>query len=87
MAEPLPEMTELYAWTEIDPAGGEGVIVASLPFLRDMLGPLQHRRREMAERMRPVAELHQRRTGHKVRLVRFVRAETAEEPARELAAR
>jgi hypothetical protein len=79
MAEPLPEMDSIFAWTEIDPAGGEGVIVASLPFLRNMLGPLQHRRRDMAERMRPIAELHRRRTGHKVRLVRFVRAETVEE--------
>lgn len=79
MPDPLPEMHELFAWLETDPAGGEGVIVASLPFLRNMLGPLQHRRREMAERMRPVAELHRKRTGHRVRLMRFVRAETIEE--------
>jgi hypothetical protein len=70
-------MEAIYAWTETDLAGGEGVIGALIPTL-GAIGNLQSRRRDMAESMMSIAEGHKRSTGHKVRLVRFVRDETLE---------
>jgi len=63
---------------EVEPDGREGTIAAQLipggPVLT-----LQHRNRKIAETMRRSAELHKRRSGRPVRLVRYVRAETVEE--------
>lgn len=54
-------MEAIFAWTEEGPEG-EGVITT--------IGNL-----EVAQKLRPFAEAHQRATGHTVRLVRFLRDE------------
>lgn len=74
----MADMEHIFAWTEVDPEGGEGVIAAAIPMLGNMLGPLQHRDRRIAEMLRPVALAHQQKTGHIVRLVQFDRAVTVE---------
>lgn len=61
----------LYVWTE-EGNEGEGVIVAFIPPLGQM-GPLQSRRRDVAELLRPLAEGHRKASGNAVRLVRFER--------------
>ncbi len=73
----MSKMTSIYAWTGEDPEFGEGVIFTWIPLL-GMAGCLQHRRREIAEKFRPIAQNHAARTGHKVRFVRFDRAEELE---------
>jgi hypothetical protein len=72
----MTDLTELYTWTEVDPETGEGTICIILKGL-EHLGPvtLQARKREIADEMGKVAELHHRRTGHKVRLVRWTARE------------
>jgi hypothetical protein len=75
----MPDMDALYAWTEEGPEGKEGVIAAASGLLGPVVHLLQHRRREIAEQFRPIAEQHRQRTGHRVRLVRFARAEELEE--------
>jgi hypothetical protein len=73
----MKTMDHIYAWTEIDPQGGEGVIYTYIPML-GMGGNLQHRRREIVENFRGLAELHKKSSGHVVRLVKYDRAETLE---------
>jgi hypothetical protein len=70
-------METIYAWTEIDPDGGEGIIFAFIPAI-GMTGNLQHRNRNIVEAFRPIAKAHAKSTGHKVRLVKFARDETLE---------
>jgi len=74
----MSDMETLYAWTETDPEGGEGVIFAFIPAI-GIGGPLQHRNRRIIEnQFRLIAEKHAKSTGHKVRLVKFTRSETLE---------
>ena len=71
----------LYTWTEVDPEGGEGTILALAPALPGF-GPvnLVTRSREVAEGpMREIAIGHQRASGHRVRLVRWTHREDLEE--------
>jgi len=78
----MPDMEQLYAWTEIED-GYEAIIVTTFPGRsivrgsRDM--PLQHNRLDACERFREIALDHGRKTGHRVRLVRFDRARVVEE--------
>lgn len=74
----MPDMDAIYAWTEIDPDGREGVIITLIPIV-GISATLQSRRRDIAEKFRPLAQEHNKKTGHTVRLVKFVRAETLEE--------
>lgn len=74
----MSDMEAIYAWTEVDPISGEGVIAAIMPFLNNKIGNLQSRRLEVTKKMLPLAEAHRARTGHEVRLVKFTRAETLE---------
>lgn len=69
------DMRAIYAWTEVDDSGAEGVIAVMHPAMGHALILLQHRRPDIADGMRPFAEAHAARTGHRVRLVRFERAE------------
>lgn len=73
----MDDMEAIYAWTEFDPDGGEGVIITFIPML-GFNATLQSRRLDIAEKLRPVAENHQKTSGHVVRLVKFTRAETLE---------
>jgi len=70
-------MEAIFAWTEEGPEG-EGVITTILPFLGNRLGNLQSRKLEVARQLRPLAEAHQRASGHTVRLVRYLRDEVLE---------
>lgn len=70
-------IASLFAWTETTEHGYEGVIAAIIPPL-GTVGPLQHRKREIAEMLRPIAQRHRDKTGHIVRLVRFDRGEDLE---------
>lgn len=67
----------IWAWTDEDPGGGEGVILAFIPLL-GIPGNLQHRNRKIAEMFRALAYAHGERTGHTVLLVRFDRVEEVE---------
>lgn len=70
---------ELYAWVEVEPGGGEGIIAAII-MPEFGLSNLQHRNLDIAQnRMRKFAELHAKKTGRPVRLVKFVRTATVEE--------
>jgi len=71
-------MMELFAWLEVEPNGDEGQIVTMVPSI-GISGPLQSRNRKVAEKLRPIAEKHQKDTGRPVRLAYFVRADTFEE--------
>ncbi len=70
-------ITSIFAWTEATEQGYEGVIAAFIPAIGTM-GPLQHRKRHVAEMFRPLAQAHRRESGHQVRLVRFDRVEDLE---------
>ena len=75
----MTDMRAIYAWTEVDENGNEGVIMTMVPEL-GFSATLQHRRREVAaEYFKPYAEAHRQASGHRVRFVRFVRAEDLEE--------
>jgi hypothetical protein len=79
--EPGKDLTEIYTWTEVDPDGGEGTILALVPAM-PRLGPvnLVTRSRAIAEGpLREVALKHQRASGHRVRLVRWTHREDLEE--------
>ncbi|HJU20515.1 MAG TPA: hypothetical protein VJ770_29025 [Stellaceae bacterium] len=73
----MADVSEVWVWTAIDDRGEETFIVAQgvdgEPFI------LQRSQRAVAEAMRPAAEEHRRNTGHRIRLVRFSRAETVED--------
>jgi len=74
----MADMEAIYAWTETDPKmGEEGVIAAISRGGFNLL--LQHRDKGIALRFRNLAQAHAKATGHKVRLVKFTRAETVEE--------
>lgn len=66
MAEPY----ECWCWVERDATDREGVIAVVMPSALAMGPmPLQSRREDLAEQMRPVAEEHGRLSRHSVRLV------------------
>jgi len=73
----MTDMETIYAWTETGPEGGEGVIAVMARGGFNLL--LQHRDKGLALRFRNIAERHARKTGHRVRLVEFIRARTIEE--------
>ncbi len=74
----MSDMEAIYAWTEVDPIVGEGVIAIFAPPF-DKVITLQSRRLEIASvHMRPLAEAHRASSGHTVRLVKFTRAEVLE---------
>ena len=70
-------MEAIFAWTEEGPEG-EGVITTILPFLSNRFANLQNRNLDVAQKLRPFAEAHQRASGHTVRLVRYLRDEVLE---------
>jgi len=70
-------MEAIYAWTETDPEGGEGVIAVISRGGFNLL--LQHRDKGYAMRFRQMAIKHAKTSGHKVRLVKFTRSEVIEE--------
>lgn len=75
----MADMEAIYAWTETEPNGNEGIIYSFIPAIGTG-GNLQHRRRDIVEKhFRSIAEGYAQSTGPKVRLVRFVRGETLEE--------
>ena len=66
---------ELWAWVVTEDDGTEGVICGIVPQLADLgMGPilLQHRKREVAETLRPYAEGHGRIANKAVRLAHLV---------------
>lgn len=68
----MSDLTEIYAWTEVDEDGAEGTICVVMPGMR--MGPitLVTRKRSIAEGpMQTAAEYHHQVSGHKVRLVRW----------------
>jgi len=72
----MADMEAIYAWTEIDDGGDEGIIFAAIPII-GISGNLQHRRLDIVvKHFRPIAIEHARVTGHTVRLVKFARSET-----------
>jgi hypothetical protein len=73
----MADMEAIYAWTETDPTGGEGVIAMISKGGLNLL--LQHRDKGFAMRFRAMAQRHAKVSGHKVRLVKFTRTETIEE--------
>jgi len=82
----MPDMPQIYAWTETADDGYEGVIVAAVTPFRGVVGlvgeplaPLQHNRLDIAMKFKELAEAHAKASGNRVRLVRFARAETIEE--------
>lgn len=76
----MGQMATYYAWVEDGADGREGVIAYALPFMPDRaLSPLMARSEVLARRLKSYAEAHAEASGHKVRLVRFVRAEVLEE--------
>lgn len=76
----MADMEAIYAWTETDPNGYEGVIaVINGGKAKGFNLLLQHRDKGIAMRFRDLAKGHAKVTGHKVRLVRFVRAKVEEE--------
>ena len=75
----MTDMQAIYAWTEVDDDGDEGVIMTMVPSL-GFAASLHHRRREVVEELfKPYAEAHRKTSGHRVRLVRFARADELEE--------
>ena len=68
----MPDMEQIYAWTEVSDDGFEGVICALIPLL-GVVGNLQHNRRDVVNHFEPIAKAHGEKTGHRVRLVRFER--------------
>lgn len=62
----------------MDDAGRRGVIAVLFPGLSDTLTPLQHHNLAVVLRLRHLAIGHQHASGHTVRLVKFIRAETLE---------
>jgi len=50
-----------------------------MPALDNRLCNLQSRKLEVAQQLRPLAEAHHRATGHRVRLVRFLRDDVLED--------
>ena len=75
----MDDMLAIFAWTEVDPDSGEGVITTMMPALDNRLCNLQSRKLEVAQQLRPLAEAHHRATGHRVRLVRFLRDDVLED--------
>jgi hypothetical protein len=68
------DLSELYTWTETDPRGGEGTIVAIVPGMGSV--NLITRKREIAEgAFLEVAWKHHKASGHRVRLVRWTKRE------------
>lgn len=61
----VKEGETIWAWVERDREGGVGIIYAYLPALGGG-GTLIHRRREIVEMMRPVAQGHADATGNQV---------------------
>lgn len=76
----MADMEAIYAWTETAPDGYEGVIaVINGGKAKGFNLLLQHRDKGIAMRFRDLAKGHAKASGHKVRLVKFIRSETVEE--------
>ena len=69
----VAEPYEMWVWLVEEADGVEGPVAATIPSL-GVIGPLQHRKKGMVERLGPLARQHGVASGRPVRLAHLVEA-------------